>query len=58
MLFPDNGTFLILLSDALAGSLVAITDRRQEMESLVKPQIEDTQEGIRFNLQQEKAGLG
>lgn len=43
MLCPNNGTVLISMSDAVAGPLVVTTDRRHEMESLIKPGIDDTQ---------------
>lgn len=58
MLCPANGTVLISMSDAVAGSLVAITDRRHEMESLIKSGIDDTQVQRVYGLIYSKRKLG
>lgn len=57
VLCPDD-TSPISMSDALARSLVAITDRRHEMESLIKPQIDDTQVQRVYGLNYSKRKLG
>lgn len=58
MLCPDNGTVLISMSIATAGSLLAIADRRHEMESLTKPGIDDTQVQRVYGLIYGKRKLG
>lgn len=58
MLCPDNDTVMISMSDAVAGLLVAITDRRHEMGSLIKPRIDDTQVQRVYGLIYSKRKLG